>query len=189
VNSATQPGQRDALLAQLNASIDSFFSSGGAVQVLPGAGYVPPRPRRQMAPVEISEAAGKQMSARQQRLDEIRELAKTMTYKEVMAHTGLSQSALVRAASRGNFKFKRDPNYGMSNYGKKLSDPVEDREKAERIIAYRNVGMTRADVVRALEISYKQLGRLIWEFDIDFPTTAEKRLLQRHRKVAITETV
>lgn len=179
MNSATQSGQREAVLAQLNASIGSFFSSGGAVQVLPGAGYVPPRPRREKTTVEVSEAAVKQISARQQRLDEIRELAKTMTYKEAMAHTGLSQSALVRAASRGNFKFKRDPNYGMSNYGKKLSDPVEDREKAERIIAYRNVGMTRADVVRALEISYKQLGRIVREFKIDFPTTAEKRAKRR----------
>ncbi|MCE0903424.1 hypothetical protein LU676_11770 [Pseudomonas alloputida] len=167
------------MLAQLNASIDSFFGTGGVVQVLPGAGYVPPRPRREVVTVEASEAAEKQVTARQQRLDEIRELAKTMTYKEAMAHTGLSQSALVRAASRGNFKFKRDPNYGMSNYGKKLSDPVEDREKAERIIAYRNVGMTRADVVRALEISYKQLGRIVREFAIDFPTTAEKRAKRR----------
>ncbi|MGO0633125.1 hypothetical protein ACTORR_24385 [Pseudomonas sp. SAR267] len=175
MNSSQQQDQREAVLAQLNASIDSFFGSGGVVQVLPGTGYVPPRPRRETVNVEVSEAAEKQVSARQQRLDEIRELAKTMTYKEAMAHTGLSQSALVRAASRGNFKFKRDPNYGMSNYGKKLSDPVEDREKAERIIAYRNVGMTRADVVRALEISYKQLGRIIREFKIEFPTTAEKR--------------
>lgn len=168
--------QRAAVLAQLNASIDSFFCSGGAVEVLPGAGYVPPRPRREKTTVEVSEATCKKVSARQQRLDEIRELAKTMTYKEAMAHTGLSLSALVRAASRGQFKFQRDPNYGMSNYGKKLSDPVEDREKAERIIAYRNVGMTRADVVRSLEISYKQLGRIVREFDIDFPTTAEKRV-------------
>lgn len=175
MNSSTITNEREAVLAQLNASIDSFFGSGGAVEVLPGAGYVPPRPRRETAPVEVSAAAEKQVSARQKRLDEIRELAKTMTYKEAMAHTGLSQSALVRAASRGQFKFKRDPNYGMSNYGKKLSDPAEDREKAERIIAYRNVGMTRADVVRALEISYKQLGRIVREFEIDFPTTAEKR--------------
>ncbi|HEJ1056657.1 TPA: hypothetical protein SLP05_004271 [Pseudomonas putida] len=179
MNSSPQHDQREAVLAQLNASIDSFFGTGGVVQVLPGAGYVPPRPRREVVTVEASEAAEKQVTARQQRLDEIRELAKTMTYKEAMAHTGLSQSALVRAASRGNFKFKRDPNYGMSNYGKKLSDPVEDREKAERIIAYRNVGMTRADVVRALEISYKQLGRIVREFAIDFPTTAEKRAKRR----------
>ncbi|MBK4999503.1 hypothetical protein IAE37_001779 [Pseudomonas sp. S31] len=173
------PDHRAEVLAQLNASIDSFFRSGGVAQVLPGSGYVPPRARREVVKVEVSEPAQKQLSARQQRLDEIRELAKTMTYKEAMAHTGLSQSALVRAASRGGFKFKRDPNYGMSNYGKKLSDPVEDREKAERIIAYRNVGMTRADVVRALEISYKQLGRIIREFEIDFPTTADKRAKRR----------
>ena len=67
----------------------------------------------------------------------------------------------------------------MSNLGKKLSDPVEDRAKAEKIIAYRNVGMSRADVVRELQISFKQLGRLIREFEIDFPTTAEKRATRK----------
>lgn len=81
----------------------------------------------------------------------------------------------MRAASEGKFKFQRDLNRGRGNLGKKLSDPVEDRAKAEQIIAYRNVGMSRADVVRELQISFKQLTRLIREFDIDFPTVAEKR--------------
>lgn len=175
------PDSRAAILAQLNSSIDSFFGNGGSVQRLPGAGYVPPRPRREPDPRLPPAAApiGKREAARQQRLAEIRELAKTMTYKEVMAHTGLSQSALVRAASQGNFKFKRDPNYGMTNLGKKLSDPVEDRLKSEKIIAYRNVGMSRADVVRELQISFKQLSRLLREFEIDFPTIAEKRATRK----------
>lgn len=177
MNGQQIPGSRAAILAHLNASIDSFFANGGSAQVLPSAGYVPHRPRREPEPGlgPVAAPIGKRKAARQQRLAEIRELAKSMTYKEAMAHTGLSQSALVRAASQGNFKFKRDPNYGMTNLGKKLSDPVEDRSKAEKIIAYRNVGMSRADVVRELQISHKQLGRLIREFEIDFPTTAEKR--------------
>ena len=175
------PDQREAVLAQLNASIDSFFSAGGSAQVLPAAGYVPRRPRREPepGPGPVTAPIGKREAARQQRLDAIRELAKTMTYKQAMAHTGLSQSALVRAASQGGFKFQRDPNYGMTNLGKKLSDPAEDRSKAEKIIAYRNVGMSRADVVRELQISFKQLGRLLREFDIDFPTIAEKRATKK----------
>ncbi|HDS1723612.1 hypothetical protein NPS53_17160 [Pseudomonas putida] len=168
---------RDQILAQLNASIDNFFSSGGSVETLPGFEYVPHRPHRDLEPKRSSIATppNKRLAARLKQLDEIRELAKTMTYKEAMAHTGLAQATLVRAASQGNFKFQRDPNYGKSNLGKKLSDPVEDRSKAEKIIAYRNVGMSRADVVRELQISFKQLGRLCREFDIEFPTIVEKR--------------
>ncbi|MDD2133332.1 hypothetical protein [Pseudomonas kurunegalensis] len=172
-----QSNSRDQILAQLNASIDNFFGSGGCVETLPGFEYVPHRPHRDLEPKRASVAAppNKRVAARLKKLDELRELAKTMTYKEAMAHTGLVQATLVRAASQGNFKFQRDPNYGKSNLGKKLSDPVEDRSKAEKIVAYRNVGMSRADVVRELNISFKQLGRLIREFEIDFPTTAEKR--------------
>jgi len=171
------PDSRAEILAKLNASIDCFFGNGGSAQTLPAAGYVPRRPRREpeRGPGPIAEPIDKREAARQKRIAEIRELAKTMTYKEAMAHSGLAQSTLVRAAAQGNFKFQRDPNYGMTNLDKKLSDPVEDRSKAEKIIAYRNVGMSRADVVRELQISFKQLGRLLREFEIDFPTIAEKR--------------
>lgn len=183
MNGQPIPDQRETVLAQLNASIDSFFGSGGAVQVLPGCGYVPHRPRREpepsTAPVAAEAPVGKRVAARLQRLAEIRELAKTMTYAQAMAHTGLSQSALVRAASDGKFKFQRDPNLGKNNLGKKYSDPVEDRTKAEKIIAYRNVGMTRVDVARDLDISYKQLLRILREFEIDFPTAAERRAKAR----------
>jgi len=177
----TTPGSRAEILNQLNASIDSFFASGGSAQTLPAAGYVPRRPRREpeRSPASSAEPIGKRETARQKRITEIRELAKTMTYKEAMAHSGYAQSTLVRAAAQGNFKFQRDPNYGMTNLGKKLSDPVEDRSKAEKIIAYRNIGMSRADVVRELQISYKQLGRLLREFVIDFPTAAQKRAARR----------
>lgn len=41
------PDSRAAILTDLNASIDCFFCNGGSVQILPGAGYVPHRPRRE----------------------------------------------------------------------------------------------------------------------------------------------
>lgn len=169
--------QRAAVLAELNASIDCFFIEGGSVQTLPGSQYVPHRPRRELEPVRApaEPPVSKRVAKRLEHLAAIRALAQTMTYAQAMAHTGLSQSALVRAASAGKFKFQPDPNWGKCNQGKKLSDPAEDRAKAEQIVAYRNVGMTRADVVRELQISFKQLSRLLRDFDISFPTTAEKR--------------
>lgn len=174
-------GQRAAVLAQLNASIDSFFQEGGSVQTLPGSHYVPHRPRRELEPAraKAEPPVSKRVAKRLQQLSDIRELAKTMTYAEAMAHTGLSQSCLVRAAFDGQFKFRPDPRRGKGNLGKKLSDPALDRAKAEQIIAYRNVGMTRAQVIRELKISFKQLGRIVREFAIDFPTTAEKRATRR----------
>lgn len=174
------PDQRAQVLAQLNASIDSFFSQGGAVETLPSSEYVPHRPRRELEPErKVEPPVPKRVAKRLEQLDYLRQLAKTMTYAEAMAHTGLSQSALVRAVKQGGFKFQPHPNRGKGNLGKKLSDQVEDRAKAEQIVAYRNVGMKRVDVIRELQISYKQLSRLLREFEIDFPTTADKRAKQK----------
>ncbi|CAB5628563.1 Uncharacterised protein [Pseudomonas putida] len=174
------PDQRAQLLAQLNASIDNFFVHGGAVETLPSNDYVPHRPRREFEPErKVEPPVPKRVAKRLEQLDYLRQLAKTMTYAEAMAHTGLSQSALVRAVKQGGFKFQPHPNRGKGNLGKKLSDQVEDRAKAEQIVAYRNVGMKRVDVIRELQISYKQLSRILREFEIDFPTTAEKRAKRR----------
>ncbi len=176
MNTATNQGQRAAVLAQLNASIDSFFLDGGQVQCLPASEYVPRRVHRDLEPGRVkAPLVNKRSEKRLQQIEEVRELARCMTYAEAMAHTGLSQACLVRYAFAGQFKFQPDPRRGKGNLGKKLSDPVADRAKAEQIIAFRNVGMRRVDVVRHLTISYKQLGRILREFAIDFPTTAEKR--------------
>lgn len=168
--------QRSAVLAQLNASIDSFFLDGGQVQSLPTKGYVPRRAHRDLEPARSQVAPlNTRTERRQMRVEEVRELAKRMTYAEAAAYTGLSLSCLSRYALDGQFKFKRDPRRGKGNLGKKLSDPVADRDKADQIIAYRNLCMTRYQVVRLMKISDKQLKRLLREFEINFPTTAEKR--------------
>lgn len=175
MNGAATQDQRSAVLAQLNASIDNFFNTGGAVESLPAADYVPLRPHREPDAAEKNASINKLKSSRQQRTFEVRELAKRMTYAEAVAHTGLSQSTLGRYALEGQFKFQPDPRWGKGNLGKKFSDPAVDREKAEQIIAYRNLCMTRYQVIQLMNISYKQLNRLLREFEIEFPTVAEKR--------------
>lgn len=170
------PNQRDAMLAQLSASIDSFFLEGGQVQDLPANDFVPRRPHRDLETKRARVVTVHSLTEqRQRRIEEVRELAKRMTYAEAGAHTGLSQACLGRYALEGKFKFQPDPRRGKGNLGKKLSDPVADREKAEQIIAYRNLCMTRYQVVRLMKISDKQLKRLLREFKIDFPTAAQKR--------------
>nr|WP_279153329.1 hypothetical protein [Pseudomonas mosselii] len=180
------PDQRAAVLAQLNASIDAFFQDGGAVQSLPTSDYVPHRPHRAPERAEIPERPakvphkkarepGKRTAQREQRIAEVRELAKRMTYAEARAHTGLSMACLGRYALAGEFKFQPDPNRGKGNLGKQLTDPAKDKALADRIAAMRDVGVTMAQVCRHLDISYTQIHRLMRLFDIKFPTTAEKR--------------
>ncbi|MDH0300654.1 MULTISPECIES: hypothetical protein [unclassified Pseudomonas] len=186
MNGEPIPSQREAVLAKLNASIDSFFQAGGAIQSLPTSGYVPHRPHRAPERAEAHERPakasrkkvrepGKRTAQREQRIAEVRELAKRMTYAEARAHTGLSMACLGRYALEGGFKFKPDPNRGKGNLGKQLTDPAKDKALAERITAMRDVGVTMSQVCRHLEISYTQIHRLMRLFDIKFPTTAEKR--------------
>lgn len=100
------PDHREAVLAKLNASIDSFFSKGGTVQTLPSYEYVPHRQHRDLELIPpSSESAEPKITKRQKLLAELSKLAATMCYAEAMAHPGLSQSALSRAAADGGFHF------------------------------------------------------------------------------------
>lgn len=167
----------------MNPSIDleaakaAFFASGRTMLVIERGEYVPPparrepasKPQRPMTKGEIRSAL------RLERLERVKALAGTMTCAEVMAHTGLSCACLWNYAQEGKFRFLSDPSRGKGNLGKKLSDPVKDREKAEQIIAYRNLCVSRNHAAKLMDISVKQLKRLLREFEIDYPTTAERR--------------
>ncbi|MGE8479348.1 MAG: hypothetical protein ACN6PK_13850 [Pseudomonas shirazensis] len=171
------PDQRQIARDWLSSCVDGFIVHGGTIEVLPGAGNVPLPARRE--PGQLGDAArkpvNKKTAARLKRIAEIRELAKTMTYAQAMAHTGICQGVLVRYAADGGFKFQPDPRRGKGNLGRKLSDPVEDRRKAEKIVAYREAGLKRKDAIKLLGISYKQLARILREFNLKFPTTAERQ--------------
>ncbi|NIF15661.1 hypothetical protein [Pantoea sp. Cy-639] len=186
MNGEPIPSQREAVLAALNASIDSYFQAGGDVQSLPACDYVPRRPHRAQvsakaetrpakAAREKAREPGQRAAQRERRIAEVRELAKRMTYAQARAHTGLSTACLGRYALDGGFKFQPDPNRGKGNLGKQITDPAKDKALAERITAMRDVGVTMAQVCRRLEISYTQIHRIMRLFDIKFPTTAEKR--------------
>ncbi|HDS1811537.1 TPA: hypothetical protein QEM79_002274 [Pseudomonas putida] len=166
----------------MNPSIDleaakaAFLASGGSIIVLDGYQYVPHRPHRDLEVVKAATAQRGEsaMTKREKMIEEVRVLAKTMCCAEVMAHTGLSQSTLQRAAAEGGFQFRPNPNRGKGNLGKKLGDPVKDKALAEKIIEARDAGVTMAEAIRRLGISYKLIHRIMDDFQISYPTTAEK---------------
>uniref|UniRef100_UPI000AD8305A hypothetical protein n=2 Tax=Pseudomonas TaxID=286 RepID=UPI000AD8305A len=166
----------------MNPSIDleaakaAFLASGGSIIVLDGYQYVPHRPHRDLEVVKAATAQRGEsaMTKREKMIEEVRVLAKTMCCAEVMAHTGLSQSTLQRAAAEGGFQFRPNPNRGKGNLGKKLGDPVKDKALAEKIIEARDAGVTMAEAIRRLGISYKLIHRIMNDFGISYPPTAER---------------
>ncbi len=167
----------------MNPSIDleaakaAFFASGRTMLVVEHGDYVPPPARREPAPKpQRNRSKGEIRSAmRLERLEKVKTLAQTMTCAEAMAHTGLSCTCLWKYAADGKFRFRPDPNRGKGNLGKKLSDPDQDRANAEQIIAYRNLQLSRGQTAKLMGISYKQLVRLLEDFDIEYPTTQQRK--------------
>lgn len=92
----------------------------------------------------------------------IAEAAPTLTVTEAMKTFHLSERDLKLLASRMGFKFKRGY---TTNQGHKASDgPM-----VERIIALRDVGLSRSKVMKQTGMCYEKFHRLLKDYSIVFP--------------------
>lgn len=88
--------------------------------------------------------------------------APTMTITEAMKTFHLSEKDLKRMASRMGFKFKRGY---TTNQGHKATDgPM-----VERIIALRDAGLNRSQVMKQTGMCYEKFHRLLKDYSIVFP--------------------
>lgn len=169
------PDPRRQVMEELSAQIDRFFADGG--QVIEGKPfeYVPRPPAKFNHQLPVNErkvAAQKHRAEEAARIEQIRELAKTMTYNEAARATGLSTATLHRIAKQGGFLFKVSE--GRRSNGQK-TDPAADAAKLERLAILRDCGLSRAAVAKRMEISDKLLYRLIDDYGIDFPVRARQQ--------------
>lgn len=163
------PDPHQVAADQLSAQIADYFAAGGEVTVGQPFAYVPRPPARfnNQAPVkERKAAAQKHRDEEAKRIEQIRELAKTMTYNEAAKATGISTATLHRIAKQGEFLFQ--VSQGRRTNGRKINRE-RDAAKLERLVSLRDCGMTRAAVAKRMEISDKLLYRLIDDYNIDFP--------------------
>lgn len=88
--------------------------------------------------------------------------ASTLTITEAMKTFHLSERDLKRMATRMGFKFKRSY---TTNQGHKAADgPM-----VERIIALRDVGLNRSQVMKQTGMCYEKFHRLLKDYNIVFP--------------------
>lgn len=163
------PDPHQVAAERLAAQVADYFAAGGKVTVGQPFAYVPRPPARfnNQAPVkERKAAAQKHRDNEARRIEQIRELAKTMTYNEAAKATGISTATLHRIAKQGDFLFKISE--GRRSNGRRI-DRKTDAAKLERLVSLRDCGMTRAAVAKRMEISDKLLERLIDDYSIDFP--------------------
>lgn len=118
------------------------------------------------------ERAERQAMATKERaelVESIKALAKTMTYAEVIERTGLSRKKLYLMATRHGFTFKPAEYRNGADKRRGLIDDVHDIKTAERIKAFKEIGLSRTQAVGSIGITYKTFNRILVKFGIDYP--------------------
>lgn len=155
--------------ARLEAAKAVFLASGGQVIELVPSQYKPPPARKHPAPgrkVTHRVQHGQRQSRAIERANQVSEMAKTMTCREVSQALDIPQSTLWTMSEREDFQFAKGAK------GKRLDTyPNEstDARLAERITALRDAGLSRWQVERQVGIGNKTLVRITEAFGIDFP--------------------
>lgn len=182
--------------ARLAAAMDEFIRTGGQVSHV---ATPPPAPRPygyRTAPAPIASPDRKPLAPRRSKketmqrlriapdieeaqapkapptaLDRVRELAKTMSQGEVAEATGIHRKQLYNMAHGYGFEFQPSANGGAATLPNNQKDLARDARNVERIKAFKEVGVNRAQTARRMGISTCYLRRLILDYGIDFPVT------------------
>lgn len=172
--------------AVLEAEVAEFLKRGGVIGTLQGFAYKP-RPYGRMGPAvapaphrrtraAIEAAAPKpapapdRAAADAAQLEQVRQLAKTMTLSAAGRESGLSKHMLKRYSAEGGFEFQRyQPPLGVNNAKTDRIDPIADAMNVLRIKEARDRGLSRNAAKNLIGISSTLMERLIADFNIDYP--------------------
>lgn len=177
---------------ELANDIEAFLSSGGTIQVLEGVTFRPPpvrheppptlkkakpivRRRAEPAPTPI-DPADVRRDKRAEKAEMVRAMADTHTQTEVSAATGMTLRTLRQLADDFGFSFKRATHGG--HYGDDWKAEMKSRNEshAERIKAFKELGLSRRRVSVILAISYTTLAGILAEYGIDYPKARQGKI-------------
>lgn len=162
--------------SDLEAAKAAFYASGGQPVVLDSFRFAP-RPLRKDVSVEKSQRIAPRRkpdqaidaaAQRRAHVERIRQLAATMCYREAIAETGMSHSALYRASQEGDFRFQPDPTVKLFG-GVKDHNPERDGKLCERFAALRDAGVSRKKACKHIGVSPGVLSRLVSQYDFSYP--------------------
>jgi hypothetical protein len=132
----------------------------------PTAAAVRQKTRRQK---ERAERAVERAKERYDLVEHTRKLAETMTYAQAMEATGKSRKVLTAIALEGGFSFQTAAQIGYQNLKPHVVDEAQDAKIAERIKAFKELGLTRNQAREKAGITYPVFMRILDKFDIDYP--------------------
>lgn len=162
------PSQRDRVLADLNARIDSFFASGRQPEQLPGPSFEP-RPTRPIAADAMAEDDGPPKPGSRAEINLVRNLAKTHTFTEAVEVSGIERARLLQLSKAHLITFLVSSTERRARTAAKKKREDQKAAHCEQIRTLAGTGVTRNQVAQQLGISYGHLVRLLADHDIDFP--------------------
>ncbi|MBP6954497.1 MAG: hypothetical protein KBC45_08750 [Pseudomonas sp.] len=169
---------------ELAAQVAEFVAAGGEIEEAPPYNYKPkpitysnqmppvPKPfvrrRVEAEPLPIAPLDARH-DRRVKQAEQVKELAPTHTQSEVSMALGMTSKTLKSLASEFGFAFKRSNHGGYNGVERKAELAQRDAKFAERIRAFKELGITRRQVCGKLAISNKTLVRILTEHGIDYP--------------------
>ena len=169
---------------ELAAAVEQFLAAGGQIDVAKPPPppkpvvYVPQEPpapkpfvRRRVEPIAPPPPTPleRQEEQRRQRVAKVLELAPTHTQKEVALATGIGRRTLLSMSKEFGFSFKRCTHGGHDSPERMQAVKAHELILAERIKAYKKLGISRRQVCEKLHITNNTLKRLLDEHEIDYP--------------------
>ena len=168
---------------ELADQVTEFVAAGGKIDVAKPPPppkpvvYIPQEPpapkpfvrrRLQAAPLPVAPLDVRN-DKRAEKAEMVRAMAPTHTQAEVSAVTGMTPRTLRDLAKDFGFTFKRSAHGG--HYGEKWKAETVDRDAkyAERIRAFKELGISRRRICGMLAISHRTLDRILEDHDIDYP--------------------
>lgn len=167
---------------------EAFLSSGGTIEVLEGPSFKPrersePPPsekpakkflRRQVeaAPLPV-EPIDILAEKRMRRVEQVMALAPTHTQTQVCLALNMTSTTLRRMSQEFGFKFKKSTHGGSNSLSNQQNPDARNAQLAERITAFRDLGISRRMACSKLTISYQTLERIVTQHGIDYPKLAK----------------
>lgn len=170
---------------ELAAQIAEFVAAGGRIEEGPASGYIPkpityrnqmppaPKPfvrRKVEAPPPLkADPIDPRADRRAKQAEQAKALAATHTQTEACFALGMTSKTVKALAKDFGFTFKRSTHGGYNGPERKKEIAERDAKFAERIKAFKELGLSRRAVCGKLAISNRTLDRILIEYGIDYP--------------------
>lgn len=170
---------------ELAAQVEQYLAAGGQIEEAAPIGYKPkpitysnqmppaPKPfvRRRVEACQPLKAdpIDPRAERRAKQAEQAKALAATHTQTEACFALGMTSKTVKALAKDFGFTFKRSTHGGYNGPERKKEIAARDAKFAERIKAFKELGLSRRVVCGKLAISNGTLERILDEYGIDYP--------------------